>query len=78
MLATLRSAAVAIVLGFAGMYWWLFVRTQGATTTAVKKPAVEAPRVAQPKPVEAPRAEAPPPAEESPAIHASSSRTVST
>ena len=36
-------AAVVIVLGFSGMYWWLFIRPQAAPT-AVKKPAVEAPK----------------------------------
>ncbi len=44
-------AAVAIVLGFAGMYWWLFVRTQGQVTTSVRKPpAASAPAVPAPAP----------------------------
>ena len=57
-------AAAAIVLGFATMYWWLFVRPQGAAP-AVKKPAVEAisgapvaqPTLDPPKPQAAPAAQ---------------------
>ena len=42
-------AAVAIVLGFAGMYWWLFVRPQEKITTVpAKKPAAAAPAVPAP------------------------------
>ncbi len=49
-------AFVLIVLGFAAMYWWLFIRPQGPVQpTAVKKPAIEAPKV---EPV-APAPEAP-------------------
>ena len=67
-------AAAVIVLGFAVMYWWLFVRPQNAATaTPVKKPAIEASKVAQSPPVEAPKAESPPPGEESPAVQGSSS-----
>ncbi len=51
-------AAAVIVLGFAVMYWWLFVRPQGVSTaTPVKKPAIEASKVAQSPPAEPPRAE---------------------
>ena len=54
-------AAAVIVLGFAVMYWWLFVRPQGApAATPVKKPAVEASKVAPSPPVEPPKAEPPP------------------
>jgi cytoskeleton protein RodZ len=37
-------AAAALVLGFAAMYWWLFIRPQGAQPPDVKKPAVETPK----------------------------------
>ena len=67
-------AMAVIVLGFAVMYWWLFVRTQGVSTaTPVKRPAIEASKAVQSPPVEAPKAESPPPGEESPAIQGSSS-----
>ncbi|MBK6980982.1 MAG: helix-turn-helix domain-containing protein [Betaproteobacteria bacterium] len=49
-------AFVLVVLGFAAMYWWLFIRPHGPVQpTAVKKPAIEAPKV---EPV-APAPEAP-------------------
>jgi cytoskeleton protein RodZ len=56
-------AAALLVLGFAAMYWWLFVRPQGPQhSTVVKKPAVEAPKpVPVAPPVEAPKAENPAP-----------------
>jgi cytoskeleton protein RodZ len=54
-------AATLLVLGFAAMYWWLFIRPQGAQVTVVKKPAVEAPKPAPaPPPAEAPKVESPP------------------
>ncbi|MBL0141476.1 MAG: DUF4115 domain-containing protein [Betaproteobacteria bacterium] len=49
-------AAAVIVLGFATMYWWLFVRPQGpAPARVVTGPAVEAPQgvpaaIARPEP----------------------------
>ncbi|NJD87532.1 MAG: helix-turn-helix domain-containing protein, partial [Betaproteobacteria bacterium] len=53
-------AAALLVLGFAAMYWWLFIRPQGVQSTVVKKPAVEASRPApapipEPAPAEPPR-----------------------
>jgi cytoskeleton protein RodZ len=56
-------AAALVVLGFAAMYWWLFIRPNGVATSAatvVKKPAIEAPRrvAPAPPPAEAPVAEA--------------------
>jgi cytoskeleton protein RodZ len=59
-------AAAVIVLGFAAMYWWLFIRPQGVQATVVKKPAVEA-RKPDPAPerIEPPRPEAAP---EKPAV----------
>jgi len=54
-------AAALLVLGFAAMYWWLFIRPQAVQTTVVKKPAIEAPAPAHaPAPVEPPKAEDPP------------------
>lgn len=45
-------AFVLIVLGFAAMYWWLFIRPHGPVQpTAVKKPAIEAPKVEPVAPV---------------------------
>ncbi len=61
-------AAALVVLGFAAMYWWLFIRPQAAPTVTVKKPVVEAPapvRAPVPAPVEEPKAE--PKAEPGPA-----------
>ncbi len=58
-------AFVLVALGFAAMYWWLFIRPQGlAQATAVKKPAVEVSAPA-PAPPEAPAAS--PPAAAAPA-----------
>jgi cytoskeleton protein RodZ len=34
-------AAAIIVLGFAAMYWWLFIRQHGVTTTAAKSGSAE-------------------------------------
>lgn len=46
-------AAALLVLGFAGLYWWLFIRTQGvAPATTVRKPALEAPKAPPPVPPE--------------------------
>ena len=45
-------AAALLVLGFATMYWWLFIRTQGVATP-FKKPAIEATKAV---PVETPPA----------------------
>jgi cytoskeleton protein RodZ len=56
-------AAALLVLGFAAMYWWLFIRPQApATTTVVKKPAVEASKAVPvaPSTVEAPKPEVAP------------------
>jgi cytoskeleton protein RodZ len=58
-------AAAVLVLGFAAMYWWLFIRPQGVQATVVKKPAIEviqpAPAPAPaPAPVDPPKAEEPP------------------
>jgi cytoskeleton protein RodZ len=47
-------AAALLVLGFAAMYWWLFIRPQATTTVTVKKPAAEASRAAKAPPAEAP------------------------
>lgn len=60
-------AAALLVLGFAAMYWWLFIRPQGVQSTVVKKPAVEASRPApapipEPAPAEPPK-DAPAPAD---------------
>lgn len=75
-------AAAAIVLGFAAMYWWLFIRPQGVPASqVVKAPAVaEAPRAAavepaagEPKPApaeQAPAQAAPAPAAPPPATPA--------
>ena len=57
-------AAAVLVLGFAAMYWWLFIRTQGVQTTVVKKPAIE---VTTPVPVPVPAPAEPTKAEEPPA-----------
>lgn len=57
-------AAAVLVLGFAAMYWWLFIRPQGVQTTIVKKPAIE---VTTPVPVPAPAPVEPTKAEEPPA-----------
>lgn len=62
-------AAVAIVLGFAAMYWWLFVRPQGAASVAPPRPAASASPRASSLPVEAPKGELP---GESPALPAGS------
>jgi len=44
-------AAVAIVLGFAAMYWWLFVRPQEKVTIVpARKPAATAPAMPAPGP----------------------------
>lgn len=59
-------AAALLVLGFAAMYWWLFIRPQAVQSTVVKKPAVEALK-AEPVPVEPPKAEPAPPATTEPA-----------
>jgi cytoskeleton protein RodZ len=45
-------AAVVIVLGFAGMYWWLFVRTQPQAAAPARKPAASAPATPVPAPAE--------------------------
>jgi cytoskeleton protein RodZ len=45
-------AAVAIVLGFAGMYWWLFVRAQPQAAAPARKPAASAPATPAPVPAE--------------------------
>jgi cytoskeleton protein RodZ len=50
-------AAAVIVLGFAAMYWWVFVRPQGHAPVA--KPAVQTPKVATP-PAEPPKTEGAP------------------
>lgn len=47
-------AATALVLGFAAMYWWLFVRPIGVPAATAKQPAVE---VLQPQPAPAAPAE---------------------
>ncbi|HEX5629274.1 MAG TPA: helix-turn-helix domain-containing protein, partial [Usitatibacteraceae bacterium] len=57
-------AAAVLVLGFAAMYWWLFIRPQGVQTTIVKKPAIE---VTTPVPAPAPAPVEPTKAEEPPA-----------
>ncbi len=57
-------AAALLVLGFAAMYWWLFIRTQGVATP-VKRPAIEAPKAV---PAVPPPTEAPNPAPEPPAV----------
>ena len=63
-------AFVLVVLGFAAMYWWLFVRPQGAEpVTAVKKPAIEASRPGPAAPL--PEAAAPVPAPEASPVVAS-------
>lgn len=55
-------AAVAIVLGFAAMYWWLFVRPLGAAPAPAKKPAATAPAAPAASPADlAPGASAVPP-----------------
>jgi len=51
-------AAAALVLGFAAMYWWLFVRPSGGPAAAAKPAAVE---IAQPQPAPAAPAEPAPP-----------------
>jgi cytoskeleton protein RodZ len=38
-------AAAVIVLGFAAMYWWLFIRPAGSGATAPRKPSVESPKI---------------------------------
>ena len=43
-------AAAVIVLGFAAMYWWLFIRTAGVPATTVRKPAAEAVKETSPPP----------------------------
>jgi len=43
-------AAVAIVLGFAAMYWWLFVRPQGHVAAPARKPAATTPSLTAPAP----------------------------
>lgn len=55
-------AAVAIVLGFAAMYWWLFIRPQGVAAAGyAKKVAAESPRspavLSVPPPASGPPAE---------------------
>jgi len=66
----LGIAAALVGLGFAAMYWWLFIRANGVATSAatvVKKPAIEAPHAAPAAPpAEAPVAEAPATPVESP------------
>jgi cytoskeleton protein RodZ len=57
-------AVAVLVLGFAAMYWWLFIRAQGVQATVVKKPAIE---VTTAVPVPAPATVEPPKAEEPPA-----------
>ncbi|MCW5592091.1 MAG: helix-turn-helix domain-containing protein [Burkholderiales bacterium] len=52
-------AVALLVLGFAAMYWWLFIRPQGVQSTVVKKPAVEASRPA-PAPIPEPAPAEPP------------------
>ncbi len=54
-------AAAALVLGFAAMYWWLFVRPSGGPAAAAKKPAVEVAQPAQPQPAPAVPADPLPP-----------------
>jgi cytoskeleton protein RodZ len=58
-------AAVAIVLGFAAMYWWLFVRPQGvASAPGSRKPSSEAQKTTDPQPlppIEPARVDAPAP-----------------
>ena len=57
-----KAAGIAVallVLGFAAMYWWLFIRPQGVQSTVVKKPAVEASRPA-PAPIPEPAPAEPP------------------
>jgi cytoskeleton protein RodZ len=49
-------AAAVIVLGFAAMYWWLFIRTAGVPAVAARKPAAEASQDGNPAP--------PPPAQD--------------
>jgi cytoskeleton protein RodZ len=41
-------AMVAIVLGFAAMYWWLFVRPQGPAGVPARKPATTIPALPPP------------------------------
>lgn len=57
-------ATVVVAIGFAVMYWWLFIRMQPPVTAARKTVVAEAPVKAAPAapPVEAPRVEAPKPA----------------
>jgi cytoskeleton protein RodZ len=43
-------AAAALVLGFAAMYWWLFVRPGSGPATVAKQPAVEVVQPARPQP----------------------------
>lgn len=43
-------AAVAIVLGFAAMYWWLFVRPQGTVASPARKPVATTPAATMPVP----------------------------
>ncbi|MBK7659842.1 MAG: helix-turn-helix domain-containing protein [Betaproteobacteria bacterium] len=52
-------AAVAIVLGFAAMYWWLFVRPLGPVAAPARKPVAATPAPTAPAP-EAPAAGAAP------------------
>jgi cytoskeleton protein RodZ len=53
-------AAAALVLGFAAMYWWLFVRPNGAPAAA-KQAAVEVAQPVQPQLEPAVPADTPPP-----------------
>lgn len=51
-------AAAALVLGFAAMYWWLFIRPQPVATVPAKAPAIAAPQPAPPaEPAEPAKAE---------------------
>jgi cytoskeleton protein RodZ len=50
-------AAAALVLGFAAMYWWLFVRPGGGQASVAKQAAVEVAQPAQPQPAPAVPAE---------------------
>jgi cytoskeleton protein RodZ len=74
-------AAAVIVLGFAVMYWWLFIRTQGAPVTApvAAKPAVVQKDVAPapaPAATDAPKAEGPGAEPQQPAADAQPSVTL--
>jgi cytoskeleton protein RodZ len=71
------AAAVAIALGFAAMYWWLFIRPSPPASAAARKEAAQpgpqnlaAPPVPAPEPVapgQAPREEPPAPSLAAPA-----------